>query len=306
MNQEEVNNIESIEIYPRVFVYKNVFKDVEKNYQILKESTENNDDRLFGYWSTWSRFGEYIKDCLSEKYRQQIIDNTKLAEHWSLLKYKNIDSLKCKTKIQEDQKNFLLELIGGFHLVTQDYAKKHGIDINDDIKVLDDDGNLTAQWKMEGPSIVKYKNDFKESLAMHYHSDYVWEPIFSPGDKFAITALAYFNDDYEGGEIDFAVGDDLYKYKPEAGDYLVFPSGHPDVLTANGKVYLHGVFPAKGPNKYLSRMYWRMYTKGSKEWYEKEKEFGKDVWASMQPEIMENFRLENLKKNQTLGKNRIK
>jgi hypothetical protein len=36
------------------------------------------------------------------------------------------------------------------------------------------------------------------------------------------------------------------------------------------------------------------YSNGSEEWAEKEAEFGKEVWKSMQEEIMENFRQANL------------
>ncbi len=82
----------------------------------------------------------------------------------------------------------------------------------------------------------------------------------------------------------------LDPYKPEAGDMLVFPSGHPDYLTEDGKPYLHGVMPAYKKNKFLARMYWQKYQRGTDEWYEKEKEFGKDVWASMQPELEKAFR----------------
>jgi hypothetical protein len=124
---------------------------------------------------------------------------------------------------------------------------------------------------------------------MTYHSDYVRKPIRGPGYEFAITALTYFNDDYEGGEIDFLVYGEAYMYKPEAGDLLIFPSGHPDILTKDGKVYLHGVMPATKAKKYINRMYWMKYYAGDKEWFEKEKEFGKDVWKEMQKGLIEEF-----------------
>jgi hypothetical protein len=50
----------SEEIYPNIVVYKNTFKNVEKIYDILKESSKNNEDRLFGKWETWSIFGTYL------------------------------------------------------------------------------------------------------------------------------------------------------------------------------------------------------------------------------------------------------
>jgi hypothetical protein len=48
--------------------------------------------------------------------------------------------------------------------------------------------------------------------------------------------------------------------------------------------------PSYNKNKFLSRMYWQKYQNGTDEWYAKEKEFGKDVWASMQPELEKAFR----------------
>jgi hypothetical protein len=126
-------------------------------------------------------------------------------------------------------------------------------------------------------------------MSMTYHSDFIREPIPSPGYKFALTVNAYFNDDYEGGEIDFFVNGELTKYKPQAGDWLLFPSGHPEVMTKNGTVYLHGVFPSYGNEKYFSRMYWRKYSQGSQEWLDKEVEFGKEQWASMQNDILQEY-----------------
>jgi hypothetical protein len=143
-------------------------------------------------------------------------------------------------------------------------------------------------------------------LAMTYHSDYIREPITSPGYKFAITALAYFNDNYEGGEIDFIVDGEAYMYKPEAGDFLVFPSGHPDVLTKNGSVYIHGVMPATGESKYLSRMYWMKYSIGDQEWFDKEEEFGSETWLEMQSDIMQKFRDDHPNKINADKERRIK
>jgi hypothetical protein len=142
---------------------------------------------------------------------------------------------------------------------------------------------------MYGPSICKYHKNIEDIMSMTYHSDFIREPIPSPGYKFAITANAYFNEDYVGGEIDFFVNGELIKYKPEAGDWLVFPSGHPEVLRKGDTVYLHGVFPSYENEKYFARMYWRKYSLGSQEWFDKEKEFGKDVWAGMQNDIIQEY-----------------
>ena len=43
-------------------------------------------------------------------------------------------------------------------------------------------------------------------------------------------------------------------------------------------------------HKFLARLYWQKYQKGTDTWYAKEKEFGKKVWAEMQKEIHESFK----------------
>jgi hypothetical protein len=124
---------------------------------------------------------------------------------------------------------------------------------------------------------------------MRYHSDYQREKRSRPGHQFAVTVLGYFNDEYNAGEIDFCIGKKLIKYKPKAGDILVFPSGSPHLLTEDGNVYLHGVMPAKGSHKYFYRMFWRLYQNASPEWIENESKFGKDVWLGMQDQIEQEF-----------------
>lgn len=269
------DGISYIEIYPKIFVYKNVFKDAEKMYQIIKNSSGVEEEHVFGEWSDWATFGKYINYPAGTSFNKE----------WS---YENLKSIEPKSQIQEDQKYFLLELQEGFEKVTNHYISKFGkyFEFDKNKKINISENETVPLWKMYGPSICKYHKDMPTKMSMVYHSDFIREPIPSPGYKFAITANAYFNDDYVGGEIDFFVSGELFKYKPEAGDWLLFPSGHPEVLTKDNTVYLHGVFPSYESEKYFSRMYWRKYSLGSQEWAEKEKEFGKEKWLEMQNEIM--------------------
>jgi hypothetical protein len=274
------NNLESIEIYPHIIVYKNLFKDISKSCKILKDSLSETEDRLFSPWTQWSFFGEYLNPIIPNFFMSAMSD-----------KYGNLKDIKTSTKIEENQKNFAIEMMDNFHLATEDYIKRYNINVDLNEVSIDESGNPVSTWKWTGGTIGKYHitNDDQE-VAMRYHSDYIREQGYAPDYKFVITCTIYFNDDYEGGEIDFAMGDKLVKYKPEAGDILVFPSGHPDYLTEEGKPYLHAVMPVQKNNKFLSRMYWQKYQKGTDEWYAKEKEFGKEVWANMQPELEKAFR----------------
>jgi hypothetical protein len=287
------SNLEAIEIYPNILVYKNMFKDVSKLYKTLTDSLVESKDRVFSPWTQWSIFGEYLNP---------ITPYFNVGE-----KYGGLKDIKTDTQIQEDQKNLGIEMMENFHLVTEDYIKRYNIDVDLSSTCLDEEENLTPLWRWTGGTIGKYHiSNADENFGMRYHSDYIREQGSRPGYKFIITCTIYFNDDYEGGEVDFAMGDKLVKYKPEAGDLLVFPSGHPDFLTEEGKPYLHGVMPSYNKNKFLSRMYWQKYQPGSHEWYAKEKEFGKEVWAGMQPELEEQFRKDHPQRNEIEGAVRIK
>lgn len=271
--------MEVLEIYPKIVVYRNVFEDAKKVEQILKDSTSNDPDRLLSEWTRWSIFGDYLNPTIPGNFPRGFNQQA-------------IDELEANTPAQKDHKYFLQELWNGYNKVGRDYLDKFGAEFGFDEEEMteDQDGNRLPRWQMYGPSICKYDSSWEHPMAMTYHSDYIREPITSPGYKFAVTVNAYFNDDYEGGQIDFYAGNELYSYKPKAGDWLVFPSGHPEVLTKDEKVYLHGVVAPTQGHKYFSRMYWRKYANGAPEWFEKEKEYGKEVWASMQDEIMEKFR----------------
>jgi hypothetical protein len=268
-----MTEIKHIEIYPKIFVYKNLFKDISKTTSLLKEEDE---EGLFSPWTKWAQVGHYLNPLFKDH------------PHTMTMEYMEKE-IEANTEKQKDQKSAILELFNNFHLATKDYINKNNVEFDETAFVKDRDGVSHKLWTTHGPSIARYRTDIESSIGLVYHSDYVREPIKTPGEKFAITALTYFNDDYEGGEIDFVVDGEAYMYKPEAGDVLVFPAGHPEILTKNGKVYLHGVMIPRKQNKYISRMYWMKYEDGSDEWYEKENEFGKTLWKEMHTDIVKKF-----------------
>jgi hypothetical protein len=274
MNETE---LQPIEIYPNILVYKNLFKDIAKSYKVLTDSLTETEDRFFNPWTQWSIFGDYLNP---------ISPSFSMSE-----KYGNLKDAEVTTETQENEKAFAIEMMENFHLVTEDYIKRYNIDIDLNATSIDEQGRTIPTWRWTGGTIGKYHISTDDApVGMRYHSDYIREQGEAPGYKFVVTCTIYFNDDYEGGEVDFAMGDKLVKYKPEAGDLLVFPSGHPDYLTEEGKPYLHGVMPSYNKNKFLSRMYWQKYQRGTDTWYEKEAEFGKEAWATMQPELEQKFR----------------
>jgi hypothetical protein len=285
--------IEAIEIYPKIFVYKNMYKDISFIYKTLQES--NGEEGLFSPWTKWSHFGQYISPTFKN------FD--------MILGLEAVEKIETKTEKEKIHKEILIELLTNFHIVTEDYALKNNVDFDKNRiveGVKDSGGNPIREWNISGPSIARYHENIEDPLSMTYHTDYIREPIVSPGHKFAITALTYFNDDYLGGEIDFIANGEAYMYKPEAGDVVVFPSGHPELLMSENSIYLHGVMPSYKKSKYLARMYWTKYSVGDPEWFENEEKFGKEKWEEMQKDIMQKFREENPNKNNTDKERRIK
>ena len=89
---------DSVELYPNIIVYKNLFKDANKNYETLKESTDGDSDRFFNYWSQWSQFGEYLNPTLLD----------------SDIKIEFINDVDLSTEKQNNQKTVLVELLDNF------------------------------------------------------------------------------------------------------------------------------------------------------------------------------------------------
>lgn len=96
-------------------------------------------------------------------------------------------------------KNIDTKIFEGITSFVQEYSSKY------DVGILVD----------EGYNLLKYENGTHYKL--HHdcggaHKDRV------------VSILVYLNDDYEGGEIEFPLFD--FKYKPSAGDIILFPSNY--------------------------------------------------------------------------------
>ena len=64
---------------------------------------------------------------------------------------------------------------------------------------------------------------------------------------------------------------------------MVFPSGHPDLLSQDGR-YLHGVKRIRNVDKYLIRCFYQIPFAGTKEWHDNQEKFGVEEWAKMEKE----------------------
>lgn len=294
------------EIYPKVYVYNNVLEDPKRMYEIVKNSLTSKDG-IWEDWQDWYGFGDKIENfgISFDKTKAELVVAS---------------DVQTQNKTQEDQKYFITEQVKAFLAVTQDYMMRNNLNIIEeskqevvakDIRFSDEANNngKFSKWMWTGPSLCKYYigsiDHNEEGLAMRYHSDYIREAIKSPGYKFALTCTTYINDEYEGGAVDFAINKKLIRYKPKAGDFLVFPSGHPDYLTEEGKVYLHGVESCQGAEKYFTRMYWQVYEDGSDEWKKNEALYGREEWLKMNAEIHRQYHAENIAKSKIEGATRI-
>jgi hypothetical protein len=109
------SDLNPVEVYPKIFVYKNVFKDINATYSQLKKSNGEGDG-LFSPWTKWSHFGEYL--------------NPTFTDHPHRLSVGYLEKIETKTEKEELQRLAILELFKNFHLVTEDYASRNGVDLD--------------------------------------------------------------------------------------------------------------------------------------------------------------------------------
>jgi len=263
------------EIYPKIFVYNNPFKNLDLLAKVIIESEQNPEGSILSDWKGWYTFGKEVNMLNFDKGSDEQRNSVE-REMW------------------EDIKNV-------FFLTTQHYSEIHNVPIEKDKIVHDsiEDKHMNL-WQLMGPSICKYEveggiDDNNVDLAMHMHTDYQQEYEDHRGYKFTVTCTMYLNDDYEGGGLEFLVGDNkLFYYKPKAGDVLVFPAGDPNYLSEPGELYRHGVKKTYGKPKYFIRNHWQRYYLGSEEWLKQEAIYGKEIWKQME--------FERTKKERTEGK----
>jgi hypothetical protein len=131
-------------------------------------------------------------------------------------------------------------------------------------------------WRNSSASLCCYfpfknRNNKQTGLVLPFHTDFVQHEKNEPGIKHGITANLYINDDYVGGEILFLdkTTKEIVKYKPKAGDMVVFPSQDP---------YYHAVNEISEGHKYFIRNFWHFAFEGTKEWHEEKAKYSEEEW----------------------------
>jgi len=265
------------EIYPHIFVYKNLFPDHQDLHRTLHESSNSaNGQFLLGEWKPWFIFGSYAHPKDIHLLRHPI-------DYEALKKDFSFDGL------------FNSELYLSFRVNGSVFqALTHYIGLN---KV-----KLPPKSFIEKPNYAKYQPDVtigskgSQELTMNYHTDYAIGEWFWENKNFLITATTYMNDNYDGGEISFFVNGDIISYKPEAGSIVVFPSDSP--LYAPGKnPYFHGVHKVTGGSKYLIRSYVRYPQAGNDLWHKNLEKYGESEWRKIAEQMVKGHNMISFEHN---------
>jgi predicted 2-oxoglutarate/Fe(II)-dependent dioxygenase YbiX len=243
-----------IVLYDKVHVYKGVFNDVSSSAKFF---LENND------WEKWGRWGRVSH--INNVYLTT--ENFPTEEEWKNYKSR-IATEDQHYKDKQFDKSYE-EIFDIFYKVTKDYTSFNSVSL--------------PNWAFATPSVCIYETSGPEAgeKAMDYHTDYQRELEEVPGTKFAITCNFYLNSDYDGGEVMFKIYNEekncyeAFKYFPEAGDVVVFPSTDP---------YLHAAGLVTSGEKMFIRSFWFYNFDGSHTWLENQRKYGEEVWAQMEEE----------------------
>jgi len=223
---------------PNIIVFHNVLKDPEGLIKYYERTHP---------WGGWYGFGRQVDSVgptlqghphfpTPEEWRSSIIDST------------------------DDP--YRAEIADQFYKASSAYLEATGIEL--------------PNWTCKNWSLARYIPDENvgnmEDLTMNYHTDFMAERADQPGEKFAVTAVLYPNDDYRDGEISFSIVDpatgtvkEPIDYKPVKGDFVFFPSTYP---------YYHGVRRIWDAPKYIVRLYWHYTYEGSPEWHALHDKYG--------------------------------
>lgn len=248
-------NFDIEKINDTVWVFKKAIKNPQDYVDYFEKTVE---------WTDWYTFGKHGR---GHNFGPSRFETFPTLEEW--------ESQRKIAVHSESDKTFEKSIDDLFYQATKLYvdANKSSFD----------------NWVYESWNIAKYEPNQENEYVMMHHTDYQREYTHSPGSKFAITAVFYLNDNYTGGEVAFRFldNDDVsiikedYVYKPNAGDIVVFMSGHP---------HYHGVKSVTEGDKYIIRTYWRYDYSGHPLWLKLQEKYGTDLWAQMEADRVRSTR----------------
>jgi hypothetical protein len=262
-----VYNFDIEKISDKIWVFKNAVKNSKEFIDYFEKSRT---------WRDWYTFGK-VAD--GPEYDDLIFKNFPTPEEWE-------DAKAQGSQNSSERKYFENEISNLFYYATKRYVEDNNV-------ILDN-------WVEDGWNIAKYAPSPENfDYAMMHHTDFQRDFAYTPDLKFAVTAVFYLNDDYDGGEICFRIIDEKdpldvkqeYVYKPSEGDILIFPSGPP---------YFHGVKAITSGEKYIIRNYWRYQYPGHPLWLKLQEKYGEDIWRQLEEQRL---KFNRTKENMTVINN---
>jgi hypothetical protein len=245
-----VYNFDIEKINESVWVFKNAVKNSQEYIDYLEKNQE---------WKDWYIFG---KATDGPEWPATTFTSFPTEEEWQ--------ASKTYGDTELGGKNYFANQIDDlFYHATKAYIEANNVSLDN--------------WSVDGWNVAKYipnPEEFTDHVMMH-HTDFQREFSHNPGLKFAITAVFYLNDNYDGGEVEFRFLDENdpsiikedYIYKPKQGDIVVFPSGPP---------HYHGVKAVFNGEKYIIRNYWRYDYPGHPLWLKLQEKYGEDIWRQLE------------------------
>ena len=71
-----MSNLEYVEIYPNVDVYRNVLKDPQQMYDVMKKSEQTSEGKYFlNTWDQWAHFGTYTQKKHPHEIAQEVSED---------------------------------------------------------------------------------------------------------------------------------------------------------------------------------------------------------------------------------------
>lgn len=234
------------EIHDSIFVYKNLLPDHQEIYKSLKESRErNSSENFYSKWGPWYTFGlmalinEGNGDPEISEFERKCYRSVTAAAHGAMRHYQTVNKIIDPNTSQE---------LPNLTPPGPCLYKEHSTDGNKD-----------------------------DPKAMGFHVDFIPETVSFPGEKFMITCCVYPNDDYEGGEIQFWADGKAIKYKPKAGEIIIFPSGNP-LFPGDGRPFFHSVCATSKGEKWLFRTFGKYVDPVTPEWEAGVGKHGEEAW----------------------------
>lgn len=234
-------------IHDTVWVFKNAIKNPQNFVDHFEKTRE---------WKDWYTFGKVAYGANFTTVFEDFPDE----EQWAAAKGIRVKELGDDYLFEEEVNSL-------FYYATKLYVEANDVSM--------------ANWNYQGWNVGKYEPKPNDKMAMAYHTDYQREYTHNPGAKFVVTAVFYLNDNYTGGDVtfrfldndDFSILKEEYTYKPNAGDIVMFLSGHP---------HYHGVNTVTEGEKYIIRTYWRYEDPGHPLWLKLQEKYGKEAWEEME------------------------